>query len=67
MRAVGRLGEIGGGGVVGLLIQALQDRDWLVRTRAACALGKMKDARAVVPLVQALKDDRSIVRRNVAH
>lgn len=38
------------------LIKALTDKDWGVRGEAAEALGEIKDARAVEPLIQALKD-----------
>lgn len=42
-------------------IAALQDEDWAVREEAAGALGALKDARAVLPLVQILADpDRSV-------
>jgi HEAT repeat protein len=43
------------------LIQALKDKRWSVRERAAVALGRISDARAVDPLVQVLKDvDRRV-------
>ena len=47
--------------VVDVLITALKDTRWSVRERAAVALGRIRDARAVDPLVQALKDaDRRV-------
>lgn len=45
---------------VELLIQALQDKDSDVRTNAASALGKMRDARAAGPLLHALKDEKAL-------
>ncbi|HUV79436.1 MAG TPA: HEAT repeat domain-containing protein [Candidatus Bathyarchaeia archaeon] len=39
------------------LIKALKDEDLHVRSRAARALGEIKDARAVEPLIQALKEE----------
>jgi len=44
------------------LIQALEDDDVFVRVRAARALGKIGDARAVEPLTRALKDKEFIVQ-----
>lgn len=46
------------------LIKALKDKDETVRWRAAWALGEIGDARAVEPLIQALKDKG--VRGNAA-
>ncbi len=40
----------------------LYDRDWKVRRDAAEALGKIGDARAVEPLIQALKDKKEVVQ-----
>ena len=48
-------------------IAALQDEDWAVREEAAEALGSLKDARAVLPLVRLLADsDRSVRTAAVA-
>ena len=44
------------------LIRALKDSDWLVRARAAEALGKIGDSRAVEPLIEALDDVNVIVQ-----
>lgn len=42
-------------------IAALKDEDWAVREEAAAALGSLRDARAVGPLVSVLHDaDRSV-------
>lgn len=41
---------------VQLLIHALEDENWRARWRAANALGKIGDARAVEPLIQRLSD-----------
>ena len=48
-----KLGE----SAVEALIQALKDKRWSVRERAAVALGRIRDTRAVDPLVQVLKDE----------
>ena len=47
---------------VGALAAALADGDWVVRYRAAEALGKIRDARAVTALIRALGDERDHVR-----
>ena len=44
------------------LITALNDQDMLVRIDAAEALGKMQDARAVQPLIEALKVEDATLR-----
>jgi HEAT repeat protein len=42
-------------------IAALRDEDWAIREEAAVLLGRLKDSRAVLPLVSILKDrDRSV-------
>ena len=42
-------------------IAALKDEDWAIRQEAAILLGKLKDSRAVYPLVSLLRDsDRSV-------
>jgi hypothetical protein len=48
------------------LIDALKDKEPLVRQRAAWVLGEIKDPRAIEPLIGALKDDDFIVRGNAA-
>jgi HEAT repeat protein len=50
------------------LIEALLGKDKALRGRAACALGKMKNAseNAVAALVKALADDDVEVRRQAA-
>ena len=47
---------------VGGLIEALKGKDWRVRIDAAGTLGDIGDTRAVEPLIEALKDENSIVR-----
>jgi HEAT repeat protein len=44
------------------LMKALKHKDTNVRERAAEALGKLGDARAVEPLIQALKKDEDRAR-----
>lgn len=44
------------------LLNILDDPDWVVRYRAAEALGLIKDARAVNPLTRKLKDPKDHVR-----
>jgi HEAT repeat protein len=49
------------------LIEKLKDKDYYyIRRDAAEALGQMKDARAVEPLIAALKDEDSHVRKSAA-
>jgi HEAT repeat protein len=43
---------------VQILIEYLEDEDWVVREAAADLLGKIGDARAVVPLMERLKQDK---------
>ena len=50
------------GDEVSVLIRALGDEDESVRWKAAEALGQTGDARAVEPLIQALKDESWLVR-----
>ena len=59
------LGKIGSS-AVDPLIQALQDKDYQVRSRAAYTLGEIEDDRAVEPLIQALSDEEWVVRGNAA-
>jgi HEAT repeat protein len=47
---------------LGPLIGALADGDWVVRYRAAEALGSIRDGRSVTALIQALGDERDHVR-----
>ncbi len=51
-----------GGGAVPALIAAVQDDWWVVRYRAAEAMGKIGDERAVKPLEDALCDEKDHVR-----
>lgn len=44
-------------------ISALMDEDWAVREDAAAALGRLKDARAVMPLTVLLRDEDRAVRQ----
>ena len=48
--------------VVGKQIEALEDKNSDVRGRAAEALGKIGDSRAVEPLIKALKDKNKWVQ-----
>ncbi|MBC7315517.1 MAG: HEAT repeat domain-containing protein, partial [Chloroflexi bacterium] len=50
-------------GVIGMLVEALQDEDPSVRSSAATALGHIGDQEALKPLVAALKDPSLWVRR----
>jgi HEAT repeat protein len=59
------LGEIGSS-AVDPLIQALQNKDYLIRSRAAYTLGLIQDDRAVEPLIQVLSDEEWVVRENAA-
>mgnify|MGYP000845429115 FL=1 len=43
-------------------IAALSDEDWAIREEAATLLGALKDARAVLPLTNALRDSDRAVR-----
>lgn len=43
---------------VEILIEYLEDEDWLVREAAADLLGKIADVRAVEPLMKRLKEDK---------
>ena len=45
------------------LIQALKDSNSTIRSKAAYALGEIRDARAAEPLVQALEDEDEEVRK----
>jgi len=48
------------------LITASKDKEAFVRRGAAVALGQIKDAHAVEPLIAALKDENASVRRSAA-
>ena len=48
------------------LIKALRDKNGIVRTNAAEALGEIKDKRALDPLITALEDDDATVRQFAA-
>jgi len=48
------------------LIQALNDRNFIVRSAAAWVFCVIKDPRAVEPLIQALKDEDGGVKRGAA-
>ena len=52
-----------GGASVALLVTALMDQDSVVRRSAAEVLGKIKDARAMEPLLTRLTDQSFDVRR----
>jgi HEAT repeat protein len=47
---------------IGALTEALADGDWVVRYRAAEALGSIRDELSVSALIQALEDERDHVR-----
>jgi len=47
-------------------VQMLTDKDWINRERAAVELGQIGDQRAVIPLINALKDNNEWVRANAA-
>lgn len=47
-------------------LQALKDRDWKKRWKAALALGQSGEALSVEPLLTALRDDHAIVRMMAA-
>ena len=58
--------ETSGDGGLGDLINALKDRDANVRLKAAEALGKLADSRAIDPLIEALKNDANWEIREMA-
>ena len=66
--AAERLAKIGDSHAVPGLIRALnkEDHGFIVRMRAAHALGELRDSRAVEPLIECLEDDESCVRRTAA-
>jgi HEAT repeat protein len=51
-----------GKAAIGSLAEAMKDPKWETRYRAAEALGKIADEKAVQPLIQGLKDNRDHVR-----
>lgn len=60
--AVVKLGMLGDAEAVPTLIEALNDREWRVRTAAARALERLTDTRAVFPLCRLLDDPKAEVR-----
>jgi len=58
--------ETSGDGELGDLIKALKDKDANVRLKAAEALGKLADSRAIDPLIEALKNDADWEIRDMA-
>ncbi len=56
------LASIGDVRVVGPLLSALRSADWIVRMHAAKALGRIKDAGAIEPLIPLLQDKVKAVR-----
>jgi len=58
------LDKIGGEDVIEPLIKALKDPYWEIRSDAATILGKMGDTRAVVPLLDTLKDENGFVKKS---
>ena len=58
--------ETSGDGELGDLINALKDKDANVRLKAAEALGKLADSRAIDPLIEALKNDADWEIRDMA-
>lgn len=61
-KALGQIGK----SAVDALIAALKDKDSMIRSRAAIALGEIKDPRAVEPLIAALGDRKPGVRMMAA-
>jgi Zn finger protein HypA/HybF involved in hydrogenase expression len=55
------------GGVCGLIEVLAYEEDFWVRRKAAYALGKLGDKRAIRPLTQSLRDGNSDVREAAAH
>jgi len=60
-RATENLARLGSKSVLSL-IPLLDDKDWIVRYRAAEALGMIRDERSVSPLLVCLKDEKDHVR-----
>ena len=60
------LASLGGGNLgaaaVPALLEALKDKDWLIRYDVVAALGKVKDPRSVNALIAALDDESRFVR-----
>ena len=52
--------------VLGLIKALAYEEDWRVRQAAAHAFGQIGDARAVEPLIAALKDQNAFVRASAA-
>jgi HEAT repeat protein len=66
VRAAERLGEIGDARAIPALIEALRDKNLLVRMAAARALGEIGDAGAVPALIEALRDESDSVQLDAA-
>ena len=64
--AIDKLGELGAQEAVPFLIQALQDREELVRSSAATALGRMGVQEAVPALIEMLRDQDFSVGKSAA-
>jgi len=73
MRSLGELQPLHQAGLkdlndrrVPVFLKGLKDDDWNIRWIAAISLGKVKDERAVAPLVKALKaEDNALVREQI--
>jgi HEAT repeat protein len=61
-RAAKGLGELGDIRVVGLLVDALNDREWEVREEVINALGALKSNQALNPILAMLQDENQVVR-----
>jgi HEAT repeat protein len=60
------LGDIGDSGAVPSLCAALDDGDREVQISAMHALGRLKDERAITPLLTKLRDSDSDIRSRAA-
>jgi|GEM_PF-1049080 len=60
--AITILGDLGDTTATEAVIKATESQDSIIRTKAAQALGKLKDARAILPLNEMLKDKDGDVR-----
>ncbi len=60
--AVWAMGRTGDGRVLGSVLAALADENWMVRREAAEALGSLEDSRAEPALTGALDDGETVVR-----
>ena len=59
-------GEVKSDRVAGLVVAAIDDGEWFVRSCAATAAGELGLTGAVVPLLRRLFDDNPEVRKNAA-